>query len=410
MTWDPDLLPKTVSQPAAYPGVKERVTFGPISDDDRAEFFAKYTSASLGRLKNLWLAHARVKGAMSSECQQLNRLFSQCVDGNRIKVPQSLEDPSEPSAATPQFILDVLHDAAKGHMQTCLDNDEVSSAAQADTMELLASRDNFALSEFELVQLVLRRCGPDGLAFAEYAPYFNFSALTDDQQAWLLARLPPAKGMPALIKNGLLQSSLVTPMDLSHFRLDDPRLHWKSIFKSDEDRMGRFLSATSRSLELFHKKLIVLQADERLTLMIYIPQKIAQSTEVEVGDSVRVFALPKSSGSNSAGYRVTPVRSNSRIFSDDNTFQLYEAKRANTFVYLTRGQQDKASFQHLKSAGDRRRQAQKTVDDGLNFENRASVALNKISEPIRQHVGRMNRAGILSAVKALAPCFCKLRC
>lgn len=399
VTWDPDVIPRTISQPAAYPGVKERQTFQAITDDDRAEFFAKYNNLSLGRVKNLYLKWARLTGPMSPECQQLNRLFSQCVDGNRIKVPQNLEDPPEPTAETPPFVLDILHDAASAHIRARIDEDAAPSIlANDNVVDVLATRDNFALSEYELVQLALRRCDLNGLAFAEYAPFFNFQALTDEQQAWLLSRLPPIKGMPALIRNGLLQSDLVTPAELNKFRLDDPRLHWKSVFRSSEDRMGRFLSSTSRALELFHKKLIILQPDERLTLMIYIPHKISKETEVDVKDSVRVFALPRSSGQGSVKYHVTPVKSNSRLFSDDNTFQLYEGKRGNTFVFLTRGPQDHSTFQNVKHAGDRRREAQRAVESGINFDNRASVALNKISGPIQRHVGRMNRSGILAAV------------
>lgn len=404
VAWDPDIIPERTSQPAAYPGVKERINFQAITDDDRADYFAKYNNMSLGRVKSLYLKWARIKGpasAMSPECQQLNRLFSQCVDGNRIKVPQHLEDPPEATAETAPFILDVLHEAATTHIRTRLRQGATLLGLQvSDIAELLASRESLALSEYELVQLVLRRCNNDGLAFAEFAPFLNFQALTDEQKAWLLSRLPSIKGMPNLIKNGLLQSDLVLPDELSNFRLDDSRLHWKSVFKSSEDRMGRFLQSASQSLELFHKKLLILQADERLTLMLYIPQKVLRSSEVEVGDKIRVFALPRSSGSDSVKFRVTPTKSISRLYCDGNTFQLYEGKRGNTFVFLTRGPQDRSTFASLSNTGDRRRQAQRTIDGGVNSDNRASVALNKISGPIQKHVGRMNRAGIIAAVCA----------
>ena len=398
VTWDPDIIPSTISQPAAYPGVKERITFEAITDDDRADFFAKYTNASLGRVKNLYLKWARLKGPMSAQCQQLNRLFSQCVDGNRIRVPQNLEDPPEPSAETSPFILDILHEAATSHIRAITNRSVGVSGLTEDMTELIASREDFALSEFELIQLVMRKCGQDGIQFAKYGPMFNYQALTDEQQAWLIARLPPIKGIPSLVRNGLMQSELVVPAELRPFRLDDPRLHWKSVFRSSDDRLGRFLHAASRSLELFHKKLIILQADERLTLMIYIPHKIPRASEAEVGDSVRIFALPRSSGLDSVKYHVTPSKSTSRLYCDGNTFQLYEYHRRNTFVYLTRGPQDQASYQQLTSAGDRRRQKQQMLDDGTNFDNRASVALNKISGPIANHVGRMNRSGIAAAV------------
>lgn len=111
--WDSELIPEIISQPAEYPGAKEPIVFKPITDNDRLIYFAKYNNASLGRVKNLFLDWARIKGPMSAECQQLNRLFSSCVDGNPIKVPQVLESPPQPSPETPPFILDALHNAAK---------------------------------------------------------------------------------------------------------------------------------------------------------------------------------------------------------------------------------------------------------------------------------------------------------
>ncbi|GJC86400.1 hypothetical protein ColLi_09238 [Colletotrichum liriopes] len=74
-----------------YPGASEPVSLRPITDDDLLLYFAKYTNASLGKLKNLCLNWARSLGPMSLPCQELNWLFSTCVDGNRIKIPPKLE-------------------------------------------------------------------------------------------------------------------------------------------------------------------------------------------------------------------------------------------------------------------------------------------------------------------------------
>lgn len=138
--WDSDLIPEKVSEAAHYPGGKEAVSFKSITDDDRLVYFAKYTNASLGRFKNLYLDWARSKGPMSPECQQLNRLFSQCVDGNRIKVLADLESSPKPSHSDPPFILDVLHNEAKNIIQArhtrCLNCDGFTF----DAMELLLAR------------------------------------------------------------------------------------------------------------------------------------------------------------------------------------------------------------------------------------------------------------------------------
>jgi regulator of nonsense transcripts 1 len=190
----------------------------------------------------------------------------------------------------------------------------------------------------------------------------------------------------------------MTPQELRNFGLHHPLLRWKPVFTSSTDRMGRFLNAASRSLELFYRKLIVLRVDERLSLILYIPQKISKANEVRVDSSVRVFALPRSSGVASVKYRVVPTKVDYRIYCDDNVFQLYQANRRNTFVFLTAGPLDESSFRHIDSEGDRRRQKQATIQNGTNYECRASVALDKISKAIQTHVGRLNRAGLLAAV------------
>ncbi|KAF2101257.1 RdRP-domain-containing protein [Rhizodiscina lignyota] len=397
VTWDPDIIPRLISQPALYPGVKEPISFNQITDDDRAEFFARYTNASLGRVKNLYLKWARLKGPLSPECQQLNRLFSQCVDGNRIRVPVNLEDPPEPPQTSPPFILDVLHAAAKEKIEaetasnlSCLDY-------EVDAMDLLLSRDRIAVSEFELIQMTLRWCTRNNADITEFAPFFDFSKLSDEQQIWMLGTLPSSKQLPSLVRNGLLQSSLLEPAELSRFKLDHHALHWKPVFSSATERMGQFLHSACRSLEVFHKKLIILQPDERLTLAIYVPQKIPKASEVQVDASVRVLAFPQSQGSQSVHYRATPTKVNFRLYCDESTFQLYELKRGNTFVYLTRSQSDESSHRNIKNNGDRRRQRHQTVEEGVNFDCRASVALQKIGKDIQTHVGRMNRAGILAA-------------
>ncbi len=91
--WDKDFVPSAASQAASYHGARKPPFFKPITDDDRLVYFAKHNSASLDRAENLYLDWARVTGLMSPQCQELNRMFSTCVDGNRIKIPPKLSCP-----------------------------------------------------------------------------------------------------------------------------------------------------------------------------------------------------------------------------------------------------------------------------------------------------------------------------
>lgn len=387
-----------MSQPAAYPGAREPVTFKPVTDEDRVRYFAQYTSASLGRIKNLYLDWARLNGPFSPECQQLNRLFSQCVDGNRVSVPKTLEDPPKADDSKAPFILDVLHNAAKFAIERSnvwgskFDFDSVSS------VEMLLSRESLALTEFELIKLSMRWCEKQNLNIQALTGFFDFNQLTDEEKAWFLGRLPHTATGPSIVLNGLVNSNILALEELQRFKLHYPSLRWKRVFDSTTDRLGTFLDSLSRTMELFHKKLIVIQIDERLSLAIYVTKRIERHAECQVDDTVRVFAFPHSQGTSSARYRVMPTKVNYRLFCDGSVFQLYNTKRGDTWIFLTHGPSDESSYRNMDSEGDRRRQKQKTVDKGLNMECRASVALNKIGKDIQNHAGRINRHGIQGAV------------
>lgn len=191
-------------------------------------------------------------------------------------------------------------------------------------MQLLLSRD--AASEFEIIQMTLRWCQKYNSQLSEFLPFFNFDLLTDEEKAWVLSNLPVSAQTPSLVMNGLLQSELVEPAELLNFQLHHPFLHWKRNFTSSTDRLETFLSSVSRSLELCSKKFIIIRVEERLTLAIYIPQKLEKGRECQVDSAVRVFALPRSQGSTSSRYRVVPTKVNYPLYFDVSTFQLYERK------------------------------------------------------------------------------------
>ncbi|KAL2063554.1 hypothetical protein VTL71DRAFT_5359 [Oculimacula yallundae] len=184
--WDSDLIPEKLAQPAEYPGGREPVSFKPISDQDRLEYFARSTNASLGRVKNLYLDWARPRGPMSAECQQLNRLFSQCVDGNRIKIPSVLESPPQiPLESTP-FILDTLHEAAKQFITSRQIKGPNIDGYDFDAVGLLLSRDEMAISEIELIRLTHRWCERNDSTLEEFLHFIDLNLLTAGEKAWIL--------------------------------------------------------------------------------------------------------------------------------------------------------------------------------------------------------------------------------
>lgn len=403
VTWDSDIIPRTMAEPALYPSGKELITFGEVTGDSRAEYFARYTNISLGRVKNLYMKWARLGNAMSPQCQQLNRLFSQCVDGNHIRIPENLqifkklEDPPEPVSTVAPFILDCLHEACMQQIQhTATLEPEMQD--DASIVDLLLTRDKMAISEFELLRFLMRWCSRHNVDIMSHSHAIDFSALTDEQQVWFLARLPPSSTAPSLVRNGLLQSDLISPQEFRRFGLDHPHLRWKPVFRSSVDRMGRFLPVVCRSLETFHKKLIVLHVNERLSMAVYVPHKIIRASEVTVDSNVRVFVFPHTQGLQPANYRVMPTKTNYRLYCDEQVFQLYQQRKSNTWIFLRSPKGDDALYRALPSVGDKRRMKERTVRQQINFDCKASVALDKIGRDIQNHIGKVQGEGVLGGV------------
>ncbi|KAL9117135.1 MAG: hypothetical protein Q9187_006333, partial [Circinaria calcarea] len=359
-----------------YASAKEPVTFKPISDDDRLVYFARYTNASLGRVKNLYLKWARLKGSMSTECQELNHLFSKCVDGNRIKVPEHLENLPQVPDDNSKFILDILHDAAKEVINSRQKNLRSCDGYSYSAMQRLLSRDDLAMSEFALIKVAYRWCLNNNASLGTFLEFFDMNNLRDEEKAWVVAQLPPTMEMPSLVLNALTHSSFISESELFPFKLHYPGLRWKRIFDSNQDRMARFLHVTAQSLELFDKKLLVLRTDNRLTVAIYVPRKIEKRQECQVDDTVRLFAFPHTQGTESFQRRAVPTKANYRLYCDDNVLQLYEGKRANTWIWLARPGSDDTTYRNQENEGHRRRERQATIMRGENYDCVASIALD----------------------------------
>jgi hypothetical protein len=349
-------------------------------------------------VKNAFLDWARVKGPMSAECQELNRLFSMSVDSNRIKIPDRLKSAPTPTVNTPPFILDILHETARTTIQARQSSASACEGYDFDAMELLLARDEVALSEFELIKMTYRWCQKTHTALDDFFHLFDMNLLSAEEKMWILAHLPPSKQLPSLVVNALCSSNLVQAFELRQFKLDYPGLKWKCIFNSSRDRLATFLDATTRAAELFHRKLIVIRVDERLTIAIYVPQKIERGKERQVDDRVRLFAFPQTQGEETSQRLALPTKINYRLYCDNNVFQLFENTRANSWIFFTRGASDDSSYRNIGNIGERRRARQATVESGSNFDCRASVALNKFSKGLQKHIGKVNRSGVRDAV------------
>ncbi|KAF6806066.1 hypothetical protein CPLU01_15933 [Colletotrichum plurivorum] len=393
VSWDQDIIPSTVSQAAEYPAAKESISFKPITDDDRLVYFARYTNASLDRVKNLHLSWAASFGPMSPQCQELNRLFSTCVDGNRIKIPPRLESPPEPSPEAPPFVLGHLHDTAKAFARKrehhVIPSEPSCDGYDFDAMEMLICRGDLAASEFELLQFTYSWCLRNGASLGEFAHFFDFAFLSAEEKTWALAHMPISSDYPSLVRNALCQSDLLQESELSDFKLNYPGLRWKRFYTSSRDRPASFLEKAATALHLFHRKLILLQVDDRLTIAIYIPQQVQPAKDYRIGDRARLFAFPRSQDKQTSSRLSLPTKANYQVYFDNNVFQLFDGRRQNTWVFVGRSASDDSSYRNLESESNRRRMRQATVASGVNFDFRASIALDKFSKRLQTHVGRI---------------------
>ncbi|PNP82148.1 hypothetical protein FNYG_04337 [Fusarium nygamai] len=398
VSWDPDLIPSTVSAPALYPGGREPIQFRPITDDDRLVYFAKYQNASLGQVKNLYLDWARVAGPMSAQCQELNRLFSQCVDGNRIKIPEKLRTAPKPTPDSPPFILDVLHDDAKEWVRgLAVTKDGDLTGYDIDAIQLLFSREDVAIGEFECVKLAYAWCFKNNTSFESLLHLFDFNILTADQKAWALAHVPGSAATTGLVQNALCSSGILQRRELQQFHLDYPGIKWKRTYDSSIDRLATFHDAVATNLELFQRTLIVFQPDERLSLAIYIPKKIERSQDCVINDTGRLFAFPHSQGPQRQARLSLPTTMQYQLYCDGNVFQLFEKQRDSSWVFIGRQGNNDQDYRNEKNKGDRRRKRQEVVERGEQAEVIASIALDKFSKGLQTHVGRVNRSPITAA-------------
>ncbi|KAL4947610.1 RNA dependent RNA polymerase-domain-containing protein [Aspergillus filifer] len=398
--WDPDLVPMKLSEPALYPPGRQPVSFDKITVDDRTEYFARYTSISLGRVKNLFLEWAirNEEGALSSECQELNRLHSLCVDGNRIRIDDRFTKlPPLKEGASDAFILNILHHAAEQESQQRIATQTSWEGLDSrEVIETILSQPR-GCPEFRMIGLVHDWCRRTKQAeLSEFLPYFDLAALTVEQQHWLLQVLPVATELPALVMNGLLSSDILRPHELCPFHLDYPGMRWKRIFGT-EDRLGNLFETFENVFPQFHQKLLVLQIHERFSIAIYIPQRMAIDEDTVLVKKVLVFAFPHTQSQSNARDCIHITSSQYRLHFNHNTFQLYNRHRQNTFIWVGQPGNNDASFRQVKGKANRARQRHQTVLEGINNEWIASIALDRFSHNVRTQIGGVRRQGITAA-------------
>ncbi|KAG8960959.1 hypothetical protein FRC03_005942 [Tulasnella sp. 419] len=369
--WDEKIVPKKIAESYDYPAPKERIS-GKITRTDLANHFASYNAISLGRISTLHRKWAIAKGAMSPECQELNALHSQCVDGAGIKIPDRLQTPPE---GTEPFVLDVLAEKAKEFaaqftaIQEAQGDSDIYSQDAEDVhdrlIRLLKSDDpSMAMSEFELVQLVLRKCRQSGLDVHRYLPYINWNALSAQEKYMLGSYFVLNPEIHSQMWNSLLQSNIVRPQDLTARGLNRP-LRLQRLYSSEMQGRANFFEYFKYATQDFVRKVVLVRMDNRFSIGIFIRGKYEWDADPLVGGQVAVCSFQPTASQVLATYRTATV--DYRLHASDNRFQLYNKNLANTFIFINRPPP--------------RSDADLTI----------SIALQQINANVQRQIGRINR-------------------
>ncbi|KAF8631095.1 hypothetical protein AX17_005140 [Amanita inopinata Kibby_2008] len=370
--WDKDLVPSRVAQSYDYPPNKEH-TSGRVTREDLANYFASYNNIGVAKVSALHAKWVRSspKGALSPECQELNALHSKAVDGGKIKIPDRLLTPPEP---TEEFIIDLLEKDAQEFKEAFLAIPEnrmaISSVDAGDGRNLivrLLQSDQNALSEYELFKLAFKYAQKRSLDFRPFMSHIDFSALTTEQKYAIGSTVGISADEYPEIWNSLIRSDILTPRDLYQRSLGMPfSIH--RLYSSKRSGLKTFFEYLKMATQEYTRKLLVLQVEGRFAVGIFMRGPIAWDEDPEVNENVVVCSFLPQTSSNLATLR--PCTTGYRLHCSDVNFQLYNKQRGDTFVFMT--------------------SAWPGTDVAV------SIALQKISSTVQRQIGRVNRAEVMA--------------
>ncbi|KAF8597550.1 RNA-directed RNA polymerase [Ceratobasidium sp. AG-I] len=372
VVWDSDIVPSVVAQSYDYPAPKAPVHLK-ITRKDLSAHFANYNNMSLGRVAGLHNKWARtLKGAMSPQCQELNALHSQSVDGARIRIPDRLTSPPE---VEEPFVLDVLAEKAREFAASFLVNEaanftSLDPSTAESVLKVLLSLDNLAFSassEHEVVQMCMKFASRNGLDIKQYLNYINFGGLSAQEKYAISGALDLRPETHPFVWNSLLRSHVVPGFVLKEQNLAGP-LPLQRLYSSEIQGRQAFFEYLKRATTDFTRKLIIIKTDARFGVGVFIRGRHPWDEDADVNQDVLVHAFQPSVATG--GSLAKPTKTGYQIYASDTSFQLFERHRANTFIFL--------NFATDYSGND------------VN----ASIALAKINESVRRQIGRIQKTPV----------------
>ncbi|KAJ3928984.1 MAG: RNA-directed RNA polymerase [Lentinula lateritia] len=373
--WDPDLVPSKVFESYEYPPNKE-ITQKTITRQDLGRYFASYNNSGMAQttaLHNKW-ARYHSQGAMSPECQELNALYSQAVDGAHVKIPERLRTPPEDS----KFILVELFKAAQTWIQAFLikqggANFAPVSVEEADNLiRHLFSASETTISEYRLVELARRIARKHGIDFRPYLSYINYGALQTHEKYELAVSLRMSLEEEAYMWNSLLRSDIVSSKDLADKKLSGP-LRVQRLYSSKELGLHAFFGYLVRAMQKnFTRKLIIIKLDDRFSFTIFLRGDIPLNEDFPVDGEHVVVATFMRELALEATPTFTSCTTGFQLYCGEGNIQLFNKNRANTFIHI--------------------RKPPANSDEAFI----TSIALQQISSRVQKQVGRVNRTPVVS--------------
>jgi hypothetical protein len=221
-------------------------------------------SAGVARVSALHAKWARSSpdGALSIQCQELNALHSQCVDGANIKIPDKLATPPEQKEP---FILDLLEQASvefsTRFSESASRRTEILTVDQLEGERLLGQllkSNQSALSEYELFNLAYRLATKYSINIRPYLAQIDMSALTTAEKHTIATTLSLSAMDYPYIWNSLVRSDILTPRDLYQRNLKHPfAIH--RLYSSRNNGFTTFFEFLRMATQDYTRKVLILQ-------------------------------------------------------------------------------------------------------------------------------------------------------
>ena len=348
--WDKNLIVHHVEEPYTYPSLDVPESIDKIDQDTLIDYFSSQKN-NMGKIDSYYKYWAIKKGADSSECQRLGKLFSRSVDatktGEVVSIPGDLKPPLVDSSSTEfrneesssrEKVLRVWEEMEK----RAKEKKQLLSVDIVQNTDAKAISEDFLwglledkvpnLSDVQLFLLIQRWCSHQPYTedeshqkLLEFSRHINFGEFTVDQQVTAIDAGISLK----MVTNALNTSTLLPQALLQKFLLDDPHRSWRYYFScfSAEFNWKHLL----RGLQCHQESIVVIKLKDDVTFVLHFlcPPQLGE-TDINGGSVVAYF----SSWHFNLDLQCI-LGSDFKLTLNEEYLQLYRRKKTATFIWFS---------------------------------------------------------------------------